>query len=262
MTAFDSVSAEYQSKALVQQAAASRLIDLLQIDATSSVLDVACGPGHVTDRLRTLVHGSVVGTDISPGMIDEARSRYPELEFRCVAAEELDYVERFDIAFCNSALVWFAQPEQALRAIARALKPGGRIGVSNPATSQWSPWLLDILSEVTARPEIQPTFARWKSPWFFLPTEEDYRSMFERCGFITRHLQVEREAREYPVEKAFDVYLSGPANGLTCEAYYACPVDEGYIARFNGYVREAMERDAVNGRTVTVFNRLYYVGEK
>ena len=52
MSAFDKVSGQYQQKALVQQAAAEKLLALLSIGANDNVLDVACGPGHVTQRSR------------------------------------------------------------------------------------------------------------------------------------------------------------------------------------------------------------------
>ena len=69
MSAFDQVSSQYQQKALVQQAAAERLLALLNIGEKEDVLDVGCGPGHITKRIKAITHGRVVGTGISAGMI-------------------------------------------------------------------------------------------------------------------------------------------------------------------------------------------------
>jgi len=55
------------------------------------VLDVACGPGHITQRIKTITQGRVVGTDISAGMIVQAHGKYPAIAFRHLAAESLDY---------------------------------------------------------------------------------------------------------------------------------------------------------------------------
>jgi SAM-dependent methyltransferase len=43
--------------------------------------DVGCGPGHVTAHLASLGLDAV-GVDLSPGMVDEARRRFPERSFR------------------------------------------------------------------------------------------------------------------------------------------------------------------------------------
>ena len=137
MSTFDKVSGQYQEKALVQQAAAGKLLALLQIGGTEDVLDVACGPGHITQRFKPITKGRVVGTDISAGMIAQAQARYPDITFRQLAAEALDYDADFDVVFCNSSMQWFAEPAKAVRAMFRALRPGGWIGVSCPATEAW-----------------------------------------------------------------------------------------------------------------------------
>ena len=45
------------------------------------VLDVGCGPGHVTAFLAGLGLGAA-GLDLSDGMVAQARARHPDLEFR------------------------------------------------------------------------------------------------------------------------------------------------------------------------------------
>ena len=105
MSTFDKVSGQYQQKDLVQQAAAEKLIALLNIGERNDVLDVACGPGHITQRIKGMTQGRVVGTDISAGMIAQAQANYPAIKFRNLAAECLDYREEFDLVFCNSSMI-------------------------------------------------------------------------------------------------------------------------------------------------------------
>ncbi len=45
------------------------------------VLDLGCGPGHITSHLRQL-QVPVIGIDLSPAMIDLARATYPGVDFR------------------------------------------------------------------------------------------------------------------------------------------------------------------------------------
>jgi hypothetical protein len=51
MSTFDNVSGQYQQKSLVQQAAAVKLIGLLNIGEKDDLLDVARGPGHIPQRI-------------------------------------------------------------------------------------------------------------------------------------------------------------------------------------------------------------------
>lgn len=50
------------------------------VSAAGVVLDVGCGPGHVTDYLREAGVG-VVGYDVSPNMIVHATQTYPQSSF-------------------------------------------------------------------------------------------------------------------------------------------------------------------------------------
>jgi SAM-dependent methyltransferase len=55
------------------------------------VLDVGCGPGHVTAHLaaRGL---DVRGVDVSPRMVEHARRRYPSLRFDVASVTDLELV--------------------------------------------------------------------------------------------------------------------------------------------------------------------------
>ncbi len=117
MNTFDNISGQYKEKSLVQQKAALKLLDLLKVDNSDDVIDVACGPGHITNLLSKVTSGRVTGVDISDGMIKQAEALYPGIEFRQVAAEDLNYSNQFDIAFCNSALPWFRDPGKAIKAV-------------------------------------------------------------------------------------------------------------------------------------------------
>ncbi len=262
MSTFDKVSGQYQEKALVQQAAAEKLLALLRIGANDNVLDVACGPGHITQRIKTRTQGCVVGTDISAGMIHQARAKYPGIEFKVMAAENLDYKEEFDVVFCNSSFQWFTQPGKALAAMRAALRSDGKIGVSCPATENWSTCFKSVAKEAGASPDLSATFARWKSPWFYLPDEPSYRKLFESHGFKTIRGRIEMEEREYGADQAVAVFASGAAQGYTGKEFYDVPVNDDYVRRFNDCIRLAMEKRAHDGKVIVDFRRLYYVGIK
>ena len=262
MSTFDKVSGQYQQKALVQQAAAEKLLALLNIGKNHDVLDVACGPGHITQRIKTMTQGRVVGTDISAGMINQAQAKYPAIEFRKLAAESLDYHEEFDVVFCNSSFQWFTQPGKAVAAMFAALRSGGRMGVSCPATENWSTCFKSVAAEAGAHADLSATFARWKSPWFHLPDEQSYQSLFESQGFKTIQCRIELEEKQYDTEQAVAVFATGAAQGYTGKEFYDVPIDDDYVGRFNSYTRLAMENRARAGKVTVDFRRLYYIGIK
>ncbi len=121
MNAFDRISEKYREKSLVQQKAAVKLFDLLKIGGSDDdIIDIACGPGHITNWLSKATGGKVTGIDISEGMIKQAEVLYPEIKFRKIAVEDLGCNDIFDIVFCNSALQWFSDPDRAISAIFRS----------------------------------------------------------------------------------------------------------------------------------------------
>jgi ubiquinone/menaquinone biosynthesis C-methylase UbiE len=65
MNTFDNISGQYKEKSLVQQKASLKLLDLLKVGCTDSVIDVACGPGHITNLLSKVTDGRVIGIDVS-----------------------------------------------------------------------------------------------------------------------------------------------------------------------------------------------------
>ncbi len=262
MSTFDTVSKQYANKSLVQQKAAGRLIELLKISKGDKILDVACGPGNITDILSKISGAPVVGTDISKAMIEQARKSNPGIEFINIAAEDLNYSNEFDVVFTNSSFQWFTNPDKAAKAMFSALKPGGRIGVSCPATKDWSPAFQSAVQRVSESPLIKPVFQHWKNPWFMFHEINDYKKFFEQQGLKTIYANVEYEPRWFSVNDAFGVYLAGAANGFVGRQYYDVEIKDDYISRFNDMIRAEFVRASKNEKVLIDFNRLYYIGKK
>ncbi len=93
-----------------------------------SILDVACGTGTMTREFADLGM-EAVGLDISQGMIDCARDKYPWLEFHCADAAEFDLGRRFDCAVSLfDSLNYITDKERlrmAFRCVEKHLEPGG-----------------------------------------------------------------------------------------------------------------------------------------
>ena len=93
------------------------------------VVDVGCGPGHVTAHLAGL-GGDVRGVDLSPRMVEQARRLHPNLRFDVASATELTV----DDASLGGVLGWwslFNLPRHVLpdvlASFAAAVAPGGQV---------------------------------------------------------------------------------------------------------------------------------------
>ncbi len=118
------------------------LMALIGDPAGKAVLDVACGEGYYTRRLRQQGADPVVGVDLSEGMIDLARKQEAVqrlgIEYLVGDARCLSLAAKFDLVVA-AYLLNYAPDRDVLRAmcggIARCLRPGGRFVTvnSNPA---------------------------------------------------------------------------------------------------------------------------------
>ena len=109
-------------------AAEEPLVDSLIRDLPiGRALDVACGTGRHAARLAAAGH-ETVGIDATPAMLDIARARAPDVDFRVgeFAALPVDDAS-FDLAICALALAHLRDPAPAITEIARAVRPGGRV---------------------------------------------------------------------------------------------------------------------------------------
>ena len=107
-----------------------------------SVLDVACGEGFYTRRIKQQGAGRVTGVDLSPGMIELAQRQEANhqlgIEYLVADARQFDPPEKYDLVIA-AYLLNYAQTGEELQAmcdgIARCLKPGGRFVTvnSNPS---------------------------------------------------------------------------------------------------------------------------------
>jgi SAM-dependent methyltransferase len=110
----------------VTSAAIPSLLDAVGTASGVRLLDVATGPGYGA-ALAAERGADVVGLDFSAEMVEEARGRFPGLDFREGDAEALPFPDRsFDAVVCSFGILHFGRPERALAEAHRVLKSGGR----------------------------------------------------------------------------------------------------------------------------------------
>jgi ubiquinone/menaquinone biosynthesis C-methylase UbiE len=102
-----------------------------KIEAGSSVLEVAPGPGYLSIELAKLGSYGIVGLDISKTFVNiakkKARAAGVKIEFRKGDAAYMPFsADTFDFVICTSAFKNFPQPVRVLDEIFRVLKTGGK----------------------------------------------------------------------------------------------------------------------------------------
>ncbi|MGB3512260.1 MAG: methyltransferase domain-containing protein [Microcoleaceae cyanobacterium] len=116
---------------------ANNLVECAQVNSGQQILDIATGTGHCPIAAAKLVGetGKVIGIDIAPGMITEAKNKAKtlglnNLEFLLADAENIDFTaNHFERIFCASAFIWMSDLVKSLLLWRKFLKLGGIMGI-------------------------------------------------------------------------------------------------------------------------------------
>lgn len=129
---YDLVAGEYADRFLGEHETKPMDKEMLlrfsrMVGGSAPVWDFGCGPGHTAQYLKN-TGVSISGLDLSEGMLEEARRRYPDIPFQRGDLLNLEF-ENDSIATVVSfyAIVHFTklQARQAFQEVFRVLRPGG-----------------------------------------------------------------------------------------------------------------------------------------
>ena len=97
----------------------------------ATALDVGCGEGRFC-RMLAVAGISTIGIDPTAALIDEARRRDPEGDYRIGQAEALAFPDAaFDLVVSYLSLIDIPDIGSAIAEMARVLKPGGSLLIAN-----------------------------------------------------------------------------------------------------------------------------------
>lgn len=115
-----------------------------------SVLCVGCGSGEECHELQKMGPSKVVGTDISAGLIEEAKKGFPDIEFYVAKAEDhTQFADAsFDVIYSSLVMHYVADWRAALKDFYRILKPGGTFVFSTNHPLRWG---MDLLRKPGSR---------------------------------------------------------------------------------------------------------------
>lgn len=94
------------------------------IHETNSVLEIGCGTGELIAQVKGI---RKTGVDFSEAMIQKAREQYPDLDFHCMDAHNLELFETYDVIILSNLVGWLDDVQQCLDQVRKHCHPRTRI---------------------------------------------------------------------------------------------------------------------------------------
>jgi SAM-dependent methyltransferase len=133
------------------------ILDAAGVTPGQRVADIATGPGFLAGLAAA--RGAVVtGVDIAQSMLDEARQRYPAIELRQGAAEQLPLEDASQDAIVSAwGLPHFADHGAFFAEARRVLRPGGALSLGTWGPPPGNEFFAVLLGALAPNVDITPS---------------------------------------------------------------------------------------------------------
>jgi ubiquinone/menaquinone biosynthesis C-methylase UbiE len=179
-----------------------RTIERLGLRSGEHVLDVCCGSGASAIPAAEKVgpKGSVLGVDLSEGLLELARAkandqRLENVEFH--AGDMLDLrlpKSHFDAVVCVFGIFFVPDMSAAVRALWQVVRPGGKLAITT-----WGPRFFEPATTAfwNAIREVRPDLYKGFNPWDRICDAPSVLALLRDGG--VEQAEVVAEAGEHPV---------------------------------------------------------------
>jgi len=241
---------------------AKKLVDGANIKLDYRILDICTGTGMVAFYASSKLgpDGSVIGVDISKGMLETAKAKLSKSKLQNVGfdlgdGEDLNYEpDRFDVIFCSSAFIWMTDLHATLIHWRTRLRPGGKSGFHAFSENAF-------VTGVVAQSVLQKYGVNYlmNKP---IGTIEKCRMLLDKAGFRNIDIKADKDGAFMGLEEAKNSWVSAsyPAPGQFPHPLKDLPPELLASARAD-YEREIEKLNTHNGvwNDMTTF---YVYGEK
>jgi len=168
----NAVRAQYSGLAQVYDTRWARYVDAtvsetlrrLPLAPNARILDVGCGTGVLLSAIQANYPTvSFVGADLTESMLRVAAARFPAPPPLAVAdVAHLPFrASSFDAVVSTSAFHYWPDPRNALREIARVLRPRGNLVITDWCDDYVACWLCDRVLRIVD-PAHRQAYGRWE----------------------------------------------------------------------------------------------------
>jgi ubiquinone/menaquinone biosynthesis C-methylase UbiE len=237
-----------------------RFISYLDIQPGQHILDLACGTGLLTFLEAEAVgpSGSVVGVDVTPGMLaiatrkkENRPEKYSNVSLYKGDILHLDETEAlkgklFDIITVASALVLFPDTKAAIEHWSEYLKPGGVLAVDSTHPRNLVSGM--VLERVARRLDLPVPYNRsWST------SESTLQQMLESAGLeVEKVTTIENQAgygkRQYDIAQWDDFFVENVIVKDVARTF----ADNDIRRKAQGVFKEEWEKLAIDGKVEEV----------
>lgn len=176
-----------------------RVVAILSKKQPKHILDIATGTGDLAIQMAKTGADSIVGLDISPGMLEVGKKKVNEKELADTISmvvgdsENLSFEDNsFDAVTVAFGVRNFENLEKGLSEIRRVLKPSGVLVILETAVPEKSPYRQGYrFYTKNILPLIGKLFSKDKSAYTYLsesasvfPCGENFNNILRKIGFI------------------------------------------------------------------------------
>ena len=177
------------------------LISAADVKPGISVLDVACGPGYVSDTVRKV--GAIAkGIDFSEKMVAIAKTTFPDLFFVQGDAQNLPFEDAgFDRVLINFGLLHLSDPEKGCAEACRVLKSGGRFGFTVWAGPEENPGARIVNDAIEAHADLDVGLPEGP-PHYLYGDRQECQKVLEEAGFDGNSMNYDTRTVEWCLPSA------------------------------------------------------------
>ncbi len=121
----------YNDNAIIQKQTAEKLISLLPEKQYSSILEIGCATGLLTEKIKqNLSFNDFYANDIVEESAQYIEKIIPDCEFIAGDIEEIQLDKKYDLIISNACLQWCSDILATIEKLKSAMKPNGVIAIS------------------------------------------------------------------------------------------------------------------------------------
>ena len=164
------------------------LLDATEVESGTRLLDVACGPGYVSQAAAAR-GATPVGLDVAVAMVELARRWYPGLTFVTGDAQRLAFADAsFEAVTMNFGILHLSEPDRALAEAHRVLARGRRFAFT--AWVEEGNAVAEIVDGAVAAHAVPVTLSEGP-PFYRFADDDECRRTLADAGFEPGSIRIE-----------------------------------------------------------------------